>query len=99
MSISRVKRNIVLALVLASCVSIPLANADPGERGARRGGPPQEAFDACVGKVEGDACTFSGRRGDVEGTCIIPPRDEEVLVCAPEDRPREREPRHDQETE
>ena len=71
-------------LVLAMGLSSPAANAEPGEREGRRG-PPQEAFDACAGMVEGDACGFSGRRGDVEGSCIVPPRGEEALICAPAD--------------
>ena len=99
MSISRAPQNVALALILAASVSIPLANAEPGERGARRGGPPQEAFEACVGKVEGDACSFSGRRGEAEGTCFIPPHDEEALVCAPADGPRQLEPPNDREAE
>ena len=86
MSISQISRNTLLVMLLTSCLSIPLANAEPGERDGRRGGPPQEAFDACVGLVEGDACSFSGDRGDAEGSCIVPPRGEETLVCAPADR-------------
>ena len=79
-------------LILTTCLWVPAANAEPGEREGGRGGPPQEAFDACVDKVEGDACSFSGRRGDVEGSCIVPPRGEESLVCAPAGGPPE--PRH-----
>ena len=30
---------------------------------------------------------FSGRRGDVTGTCIVPPRDQDELACAPEGGP------------
>lgn len=65
-------------------VSIPLASAEPGERNGPRRGPPPEAFEACVDKAEDDVCTFSGGRGEVSGQCIIPPRGEEALVCAPE---------------
>ena len=75
-----------LALILAASLSIPAAYAEPGGRDGRRGGPPQEAFDACVDKVEGDACSLTGDRGDAEGSCIVPPRGEETLVCAPADR-------------
>lgn len=89
MSISQISRNTFLVLILTSCLSIPLANAEPGERGGRRGGPPQEALDACVGKIEGDACSFSGRRGEAEGTCVVSPRDEEILACRPENHPPE----------
>jgi len=86
MSHLRTHINIPLTLILAASLSVPLANAEPGERDGRRGGPPQEAFDACVGLVEGDACSFSGDRGDAEGSCFVPPRGEETLVCAPADR-------------
>ena len=85
MTHSRSYINLALTLMLAASLSIPLANAEPGGRDGRRGGPPQEAFDACVDKVEGDACSFSGDRGDAEGSCIVPPRGEETLVCAPAD--------------
>ena len=82
---SRICLTALMALILATTLSIQPANAEPGERDGRRGGPPQEAFDACVALVEGDACSFSGDRGDAEGTCVVPPRGEETLVCAPSD--------------
>ena len=38
--------------------------------GGRRGGPPQEAIDACVGKSAGATVEFKSPRGDtVKGTC------------------------------
>lgn len=79
-------------LILVAGLSMPAANAVPGERDGRRGGPPPEAFEACAEKVEGDACSFSGRRGDAEGSCIVPPRGEEGLVCTPADGHREHAP-------
>lgn len=85
MSSTRTCLYAVLAITLATGLSIQPANAEPGGRDGQRGGPPQEAFDACVEKVEGDACSFSGDRGDAEGTCIVPPRGEETLICAPSD--------------
>ncbi|NNF16936.1 MAG: hypothetical protein HKN70_09325 [Gammaproteobacteria bacterium] len=83
MTISRLNR-IGWALALSFCIAVPLATANSQERGKGRGGPPQEAFAVCADKVEGDACSFSGRRGDAAGTCIVPPRGNESLVCAPE---------------
>lgn len=69
----------------STLMALPIANADSGERNEKqRRGPPQEAFDACAGSSQGSACSFSGRRGQMQGTCLIPPRSEEVLVCAPE---------------
>ncbi len=59
-----------------------LAVADGNERPQRRG-PPPEALTACEGLSEAAACSFSGRRGDVSGQCVIA-RDDQ-LACAPED--------------
>jgi hypothetical protein len=56
---------------------------DSGQRGERRG-PPPEAVEACDGKVGGEACTFTGRRGEaVEGQCFTPD-EERPLACRPE---------------
>jgi hypothetical protein len=99
MSHPRTRLIIALTLILAASLSIPLANAEPGERDGRRRGPPQEAFDACVGLVEADACSFSGDHGDAEGTCIVPPRGEETLVCAPSDGGPRLERRRDRESD
>ncbi|BBM01839.1 hypothetical protein [Microbulbifer sp. GL-2] len=44
--------------------------------------PPQEAFDACNGISEGRGCAVETPHGTLEGTCRIPPR-EEQLVCVP----------------
>lgn len=85
--------SITLSLfAVTTLLASPVAFAEPGERGSRRG-PPQEAFDACTNGSDGQTCSFSGHRGDVQGTCIVPPRaDDGRLVCAPERgnrRPRE----------
>ena len=79
------------SLMLVATIAIPAAQAQSGERGGRRG-PPPEALEACTDKVEGDACSFSGPRGDVEGSCIVPPRGEESLICGPADGHRELAP-------
>lgn len=90
MSKSELCRSALFAALLTSCLSIPVAHAEPGERGSGRRGPPPEALEACVGKAEGDVCTFTGRRGDANGTCFVPPRDGEALACKPENhRPDE----------
>ncbi len=61
------------------------SDGDQGKR--KRRGPPPEAIEACEGKSEGDQCSFEGGRGEtVEGTCINPPRNND-LVCAPEGGP------------
>ena len=91
MSISRAPQSVALALLVVTCLSIPFAHAKPGERGGKRGGPPPEALEVCANQTEGAACSFSGRRGDVEGTCIVLPQGEEQLACAPAGGPPERE--------
>ncbi len=69
-------------------LSVPvLSYADRGDRG-RPQGPPPEATEACKSLSVGDACSFSGRRGEVVGTCINPQGDEDILACAPKGGPR-----------
>lgn len=60
--------------------------ADEGQGDRPRPGhkPPQEAIDACSGKNDGDACSFTGRRdNNVEGFCRRGPSQEHELVCVP----------------
>jgi len=66
--------------------SLPAAAGPDGKSGKRRG-PPSMAFDVCAEQEAGAACSFEGRRGDVEGTCIIPDG-RDALVCAPPGGPR-----------
>lgn len=80
------KRKLATALFFVLMTSAPWSYAEPGNRG-RPQGPPPEAVEACTNLSEGDACSFSGRHGEVEGTCIVPRRDEESLACAPEGGP------------
>jgi membrane fusion protein (multidrug efflux system) len=50
--------------------------------GGRRGPPPQ-ALTACKGKAEGDECSFTTPRGEMDGTCQ-PQRDTpEQMSCRP----------------
>jgi len=51
----------------------------------RRGGPPQEAIDACKSSNEGDSCNFETPRGSLSGSCISV---KEGIVCAPKDAPQ-----------
>jgi hypothetical protein len=57
--------------------------------GRRPGPPPQEAIEACQDAQEGDACTFEGRDGRLEGTCFRP-RDDVPLACRPARAPKTR---------
>ena len=60
-------------------------NAAPGG-GARppgRRGPPPQALAACEGKAEGDACSFTTRRGEMDGTCQARPDASDQVSCRP----------------
>ncbi len=76
-------------------LALPAAYAQDGKpAGREHRGPPPEAVEACSGKAEGDACSFTGRRDDsIEGTCLYPPRDENLLACVPEGGPPHGPPR------
>jgi hypothetical protein len=83
MSTKKVIYGIAQAFILVSYLSSTVANAQPDQQSGERRGPPPQAIAACSDQPEGAACSFSGRRGDVTGSCIVPPQGEEELVCAP----------------
>ena len=53
--------------------------------GGRRGPPPQ-ALAACEGKSEGDACSFTTPRGEMEGTCQPRQDAPDQVSCRPSGR-------------
>ena len=82
-------RPATVASLLLVAVSIPATALGDDERRGRRG-PPPEALEACAAQVEGDACSFEGRRGEeLQGVCVVP-RDGE-LACRPEGAPPRRQ--------
>jgi hypothetical protein len=86
---TQVIRSITLGVVLVACVSAATVSAECDQQVGKKRGPPPQAIEACVDSEEGAACSFAGRRGDVTGSCIVPPRDEEMLICAPERGPHQ----------
>jgi hypothetical protein len=60
------------------------ASAQPA--GGAPQGPPPEALAACKSLASGAACSFSGPRGTVAGTCFAPPQGQ-ALACRPKDAP------------
>ena len=46
----------------------------------KTGKPPESAILICVGKTDGDECTFSGHRGKEAGTCMSTP-DKKYFFC------------------
>ncbi|MEH6592244.1 MAG: hypothetical protein V7746_18415 [Halioglobus sp.] len=93
MSITKATRFITLTVILATYLSATIANAEPDKPSGKRRGPPPAAFEVCADQAEATACTFSGRHGDVTGSCIVPRQNdqENELVCAPEGGGTERQ--------
>lgn len=88
MSVKKTLRSITLAAVLVSYLISCIANAENNQQSGKRRGPPPQAIEACADQTEGEACSFTGGRSEeVTGTCIVPRRGEESLVCAPEGGP------------
>ena len=65
-------------IALLFCTGAAIAQPTPPASQGERHGPPQEAFDACKGKKDGDAVEVKSPRGDMaKGTCrlvMIPAR-------------------------
>ena len=64
-----IKKFILPILVLMLVPIIAWAASDSNKPPGGRGKPPQEAFDACKGKSEGDAVEFTTPRGKLKATC------------------------------
>lgn len=82
---------VAMALVAAAwgiSLMLPVpATAQPGggQQRERPQGPPPEALAACKSLASGAACSFTGRRGAMTGTCVAPQGQE--LACRPKDAP------------
>lgn len=57
------------------------AEGSPGHRG-----PPPQALQACQDRKAGQPCSFTGRRGVLQGSCWAPQG--KPLACRPADEPR-----------
>ena len=92
MSIPKATRCITLTVILTTYLTSTIANAGTDKQSGNRRGPPPAAFEVCADQTEAAACSFSGRHGDVTGSCIVPKRDAQgdKLVCAPEGGPPRR---------
>jgi hypothetical protein len=77
-------KHVLLAVVLGSLSTITLAQSGQAkEDGAKQGrrGPPPQALAACASSNAGDACSFTGRRGERAGSCWAP--EGKPLACKP----------------
>ncbi len=66
------------------------SDSPPGEQQSgpanERPQPPQEAIDACANLTQGTACTVQTLDGQLNGTCLVPPQQSQLL-CVPEGGP------------
>jgi len=76
-------KTVSVALLLVCASSMTLAQPGP------RGGPPQEAIDACSGVSLEQACRFENPHGELNGTCREV-RDGSV-ACVPDNAPEHRQ--------
>ncbi len=85
------------AVALALVVAGPVFAENANDKKQERRGPPLVAIEACAAAVDGDSCSFEGRRGEaLSGQCVTDR--EEVLACRPEGGPpklRQREGEQD----
>jgi len=73
---------LVIPAIAGALLFAGSAAADNSSEKQRRG-PPQVAIEACAAAVEGDPCSFEGRRGNtLEGSCAS--RDDKPLACRPD---------------
>ncbi len=78
----------LLILVLTSSAALAQDDSEDRRKSDRRG-PPEAALEACAAAVQGDTCSFEGRRGEArEGTCEAP--EEKPLACRPEGGKRDK---------
>lgn len=82
------KNQLITTVFFIVTLSVPLLSCARSGGHDRSKGPPPEATQACESLSVGEACSFSGRRGEVVGTCINPPENDDRLACAPEDMKR-----------
>lgn len=77
---------LLLSAMLSGAALSAIAQTDAPPNGAappdgQRRQPPAEAIAACKDKAEGAKVTFTGRRGEVNGTCT---KRGELLVAVPD---------------
>lgn len=78
------RRSVSILALLSALLGSSVAAADPppgGPPGGRGHGPPQVAFDACVNRAAGAACTVQLPGRALEGTCTT--FGDRGLACRP----------------
>ncbi len=81
---SFIPKSSILALMIISTSTVSAYDQNEQQRAHKRHGPPAQAIAACSELKQEDNCNFISPRGDnISGTCIIPRRHKESLICKP----------------
>ena len=82
-------QNLIALVAIVLLASTAYAESEEkGESHRDHRGPPEVALEACSNSVQGDPCSFEGRRGEpLEGSCEAP--SDKPLACRPEGAPPE----------
>jgi hypothetical protein len=78
-------RRLITVLLVTTLITVTAYAQDDADNERQKGrrGPPEAALEACASSVQGDPCSFEGRRDEmVEGTCEAP--DDKPLACRPD---------------
>lgn len=78
-------KRLITVLLVTTLLTVTAYAQDDADNERKKGhrGPPEAALEACASSVQGDPCSFEGRRDEmVEGTCEAP--DDKPLACRPE---------------
>ena len=79
-------KSLVMGFILFASLTSLAEGPGSGQQGQNKPPrPPKEAVDACQSKNAGDACSFSGPKGDKSGTCFTPEATK-PLACKPSDK-------------
>lgn len=75
----------ILAFIFAAHANAGESDEERNKERKLRKAPPA-ALEACSSLVEGDPCSFTGRRDEeIQGSCFAPP--EKTLACRPDSPP------------
>ncbi len=77
----QIVRRFIMHFIAAFSLGVVILGASVAY--GRPKGPPPEAIEACQNAEQGDACSFEGRDGVLQGTCFSP-REDLPLACRPD---------------
>jgi len=86
-----------MKMAILALAAMTLFSTHAYARGGGQGKGKEIRIAACSSKQAGDACSFEGRRGAVEGVCGEGKRDPGVVICKDPNRKKKRKMREKEE--